>query len=134
MSDFINIDLASAPDEIPPVAAGTYSVVIDEVPEVGTTSTQKPMITFKLRIDAPGSGEDKRIVRDNVMLDGSDIARVRLKKLFRGFGINPPATGFDPNVFVGKRASVILIQRSYRDKDTGELKMAVNVKEYVING
>ena len=137
----IKVNTNELPSQVPVVPAGVYEVEIRDLPTI-EHNPEKTIyrlgMSFTITADGEGNPSDqegqKLFDRPVFLSDGSrgaELGRVQFNNLLEATGLERSEEGYDRQDFLGLRCKVSVVNRTYQDKQTGEMKEAANIKEYM---
>lgn len=122
----ININFDEVPDKMESVEPGVYTVQVVDATIEPTADGKNEKVVAVLRVDDESSKFHGRQIYDHLSLK----MPINLKQLIKSCGLQA-GKGFDTSDLIGKIAKVRVKARTYKDKETGEVKETTSVAEYL---
>lgn len=126
----LNVDFDSIPDRYVPLEPGIYTMFVEEIDVVDNKKGDGQNVVVKLRVSDPTSPMDGRMLTDYISLKGKPIA---LKRLVKSCGVTIGPDGINTDDLAGKVCRVQVKSRPYKDTNSGVMKEAAGVEQYLFD-
>ena len=127
------IDLSSVPNQVPQIDPGQYYFNILSVTLEPPKGNQLERYNVTLVV-SEGKFKDRRVFDNFPVVDLADVnsrSAVRLRHLCMSAGLGGALQTVDTDQLVNKGVQATVSRNTYTDKNSGEVKEATNVKDYV---
>lgn len=128
MSGMLNINFEEVPNEILPVPAGIYQLLILTAPTIEPTVKgigQKIVVDMQIADEGENLG---RRISDHISVKMT----TKIKRLALSAGIPVGAEGLDLTMLEGQTVTAKVVTRTYVDPVSGETKETSSVADYII--
>jgi hypothetical protein len=118
----ITLNLQDVQTELEAIPAGNYPVVVAQMTEGVSKSSNQPMLTAKLRIE--GGDFDGRMLFDHFSLQTQALWKLKRFMGALGFGeevLEDPAYELEPEDFVGMEVTASVIVEPYQGVDRNKV-------------
>lgn len=127
----IKKNMASVPDEIPPLDAGEYifkilKADVEDIPDDDQWNPGKQRLVLQLQVDVEGSPMHGRMLFDRITLD-TDQGDVAFKRLIKSAGLIP-SSDFDTDTLVDRHCKATVKNSPGKGDKSGTIY--ANVKQY----
>lgn len=114
----INVNLAGVKTELEAVPAGTYEAVVASAQVTEAKSSGKPMLSVKLRIEAPEE-LNGRMLFDNFSLQSQALWKLKRWLLALGYEPDELETNLelDPEELVGQTCYPVVVNEMYQGQE-----------------
>lgn len=124
----IQINFDEVPDQVQPVAAGEYIVVIENAEVQDTKKGDGQKVVVEMKISDENNPMFGRKLFDHIGLKNP----ISLKRLCKSAGVSVGSGGLNVEDLVGKTAEVRVKIRTYKDPESGETKETPSIADYLI--
>jgi len=125
----ITVNFDEVPDKIEPLAPGVYIMRVEEASVEPTADGKGEKVKVVMKVDDDSNPSHGRVMYDHISLKFP----VSLKQLCKSAGMSLGKGGIDTADLVGKVVRVRVKTRTYKDKETGEVKETSAVAEYLFD-
>jgi len=129
MSPLLEANFDDVPDEILSIEPGEYAVEIEGTPEILDTKKgtgRNLVVVFRITEDGPFK---RRTIKQYIYL--SDIGLTTAKQLSKAAGVEVGAGGLQTEELAGQALKIRVVQRPYKNPETGEVEQRSQVGGYV---
>ncbi len=127
----LDFDFKEVPDEIKSVPAGKYTFEILDPPSIEPTQkgdANNLIIQFTIKDEGDYYG---RKIKHYFYL-GNEIGLVQVKRMLKACGIDPANWTNNTEDLIGKVCEAVVVEGSFKDKETGEDISRPNIKTFVV--
>ncbi len=125
----IDINLDETPDRMEPIAVGIRTLDIKDI-ETQEDANGDSVHIVTLQVNEPDAEDHERLGWERFNFKYTP-ARIKFKHLVRAAGHSGTGQQVDPADLIGCTVQATVASRTYKDKDTGEMKDTTQVREFL---
>jgi len=124
---FIQVNFEEVPDSFEPLKPGIYTFLVEDIVIEPTKKGNGQKAVITLKVDDEDNEAHGRTMKDHISLEYPTA----LKQLIKSVGLEPSSAGIDTDELIGSHVRGLMKSRTYKDKDTGEIKETCSLDSYL---